>query len=138
MVLDTVFGKERFLNEAIWKRTSGHSDARRYGRVHDVILVYSRGDRFTWNKSFQDYDEAYLRKYYRYQDADGRKWMSDNLSASGLSGGGYTYEWRGITRTWRCPVSTMERLDSQGKIFYTRNGIARRKRYKDESRGLPV
>ncbi len=64
--------------------------------------------------------------------------MSDNLSASGLSGGGYTYEWRGVTRVWRCPESTMERLEEEGRIYYTRNGIPRRKRYLDESKGLPT
>jgi site-specific DNA-methyltransferase (adenine-specific) len=62
--------------------------------------------------------------------------MSDNLSAAGLSGGGYEYEWKGITRLWRCPKETMERLDKEGKIFYTKNGIARRKRYLDEAKGL--
>jgi hypothetical protein len=32
----------------------------------------------------------------------------------------------------------MERLDREGKIFYTRNGIARRKRYLDEAKGIPA
>ena len=32
----------------------------------------------------------------------------------------------------------MERLDSEGRIYYTRNGIARRKRYLDEARGNPI
>ena len=64
--------------------------------------------------------------------------MSDNLSASGLLGGGYEYVWKGITRVWRCPRETMERLDREGKIFYTRNGIARRKRYLDEAKGIPA
>ena len=64
--------------------------------------------------------------------------MSDNLSASGLSGGGYTYEWHGHTKLWRCPIATMRRLEAEGRIFYTRNGVARRKRYLDEAKGQPV
>lgn len=64
--------------------------------------------------------------------------MSDNLSASGLSGGGYHYEWKGVNGYWRCPVTTMERLDAEGRIYYTKNGIARRKRYLDESKGMPA
>jgi adenine specific DNA methylase Mod len=36
-LLDGIFGPTHFWNEIIWKRTSGHSDARRYGRVHDVL-----------------------------------------------------------------------------------------------------
>ena len=43
---------------------------------------------FVWNQLYQSYDEAYVEQYYRYKDADGRRFMSDNLSAAGLSGGG--------------------------------------------------
>jgi site-specific DNA-methyltransferase (adenine-specific) len=138
LILDAIFGVKYFRNEIIWKRTSGHSDARRYGRVHDIILYYSRGNDFTWNPALQAYDPSYVEQYYRYQDADGRRWMSDNLSAAGLTGGGYEYEWQGIKRVWRCPVSTMERLEQEGRIFYTQNGIPRLKRYLDEAGGLPV
>ena len=139
LLMDVVFGAMNFRNEIIWKRTSGHSDAHRYGRVHDVILYYSRGDSSPiWNPAHQAYDETYTKRYYRYQDPDGRRWMSDNLSAAGLSGGGYEYEWRGVRRVWRLPESTMERLDREGRIFYTRNGIPRLKRYLDEASGLPI
>ena len=138
LILDAIFSVKYFRNEITWKRTSGHSDARRYGRVHDVILYYSRGNNPIWNLTYQPYDEAYIREYYRYRDTDGRRWMSDNLSAAGLSGGGYEYEWKGIRRVWRCPLTTMESLDRAGKIFYTKSGIPRLKRYLDEAAGLPV
>jgi len=138
LIMDAVFGVKYFRNEITWKRTSGHSDARRYGRVHDIILYYSRSHDFTWNQTHQPYDEAYKKQYYRYQDADGRRWMSGDLGAGGLTGGGYQYEWKGITRIWRVPLNTMERLEGEGKIFYTQNGIPRLKRYLDESGGLPV
>ena len=138
LVMDAIFGPRFFKNEIIWKRTSGHSDAQRFGRVHDVILYYARSDDAIWNQTFQPYDDHYVEQYYRYKDADGRRWMSDNLSASGLQGGGYEYEWNGITKVWRLPHSTMERLHSEGRVFYTKNGIARRKRYLDETEGLRV
>ncbi|NUO16881.1 MAG: site-specific DNA-methyltransferase, partial [Planctomycetaceae bacterium] len=35
IILDGVFGPDRFLNEIIWKRTSAHSSAKRFGPVHD-------------------------------------------------------------------------------------------------------
>lgn len=136
VLLDAVFAPTCFRNEIIWKRTSGHSDAQRYGRVHDVILYYGKTDDATWNQVYQPYDEEYVDNYYRYQDSDGRRFMSADLSAAGLQGGGYEYEWKGITREWRCPRETMERLDSEGRIYYTKNGIARRKRYLDEAKGL--
>ena len=138
LLMDAAFGKEFFKNEIIWKRTSSHSDARRYGRVHDVILYFTRGGEYNWNDTFLPYEPEYIQQYYRYEDPDGRRWMSDNLSASGLRGGGYEYEWNGVTRVWRVPRETMRRLESEGRLYHTRNGIARRKRYLDESEGLRV
>lgn len=82
------------------------------------------------------YDDAYVEQYYRYSDDDGRRFMSGDISAAGLTGGGYDYVWKGVRRIWRVPEKTMERLDEEGRIFYTRNGIPRIKRYLDESRGL--
>jgi DNA modification methylase len=138
ILMDAVFGFDGFKNEIIWKRTSGHSDAKRFGNVHDTLLFYAKSDKYTWNKTYQEYNEGYVQTYYRYSDPDGRKWMSDNLSASGLSGGGYDYEWKGIKRIWRCPPETMAKYDKEGKIYYTENGIPRLKRYLDESKGLPA
>jgi DNA modification methylase len=109
--------------------------------IIDAIFCSQGGDfknEITWNQVYQKYEQNYIDKYYRYQDDDGRKWMSDNLSAAGLAGGGYQYEWNGVTKLWRCPKTTMEKLDTEGKIYYTKNRVARIKRYLDESKGLPV
>ncbi len=139
MLMDAVFGPAEFRNEIIWKRTSGHSDAERFGRAHDVVLFYARDvGSVRWKQGYQPYDSAYIEQYYRYEDDNGRRFMSADLGAAGLQGGGYEYEWRGVRRIWRCPVETMRRLDREGRIFYTRNGIPRLKRYLDEAKGLPV
>ena len=138
LTLDEVFGKDHFRNELIWKRTSGHSDAGRYGSSHDVIEYYTRSDEWTWNQPFQEYDKDYVENYYRYSDSDGRKWMSGDLGAAGLQGGGYDYSWKGVRRIWRVPEKTMKRLDEDGRIHYTKNGIPRIKRYFDESDGMPA
>ena len=140
IVMDAVFGPGSFGSEIIWKRTSGHSDAKRFGSVHDTILMFRKdAAQAVWNEMYQPYDEGYVEQYYRYIDEkSGRQFMSDNLSASGLQGGGYDYEWKGIRRTWRCPVETMKRLDTEGKIFYTKNGIPRIKRFLDEAKGMPM
>jgi len=137
VLMDTIFGPANFVNEIIWKRTSGHSDAKRFGRVHDCILLYSKSKKRKWNTIYVDYEKDYVDRYYRYTDDDGRRFMSDNLSAAGLQGGGYEYEWKGVKRVWRCPISTMKKHDSENRIFYTRNGIPRLKRYLDEAKGMP-
>lgn len=138
VVLDGVMGPECFRNEVIWKRTSGHSDSAKYGCVHDVLLYYSKGDAPCWNQMYEAYDRDYSERYYRYRDADGRRFMSGDLGAAGLQGGGYRYEWKGVTRLWRCPVETMQRLEREGRVFYTKNGMPRLKRYLDEAKGAPL
>ncbi len=142
VILDEIFGKggapgsPGFRNEIAWKCTSAHSDSGRYGINWQTIFYYTKGGSYTFNETYQEYDQEYVDQYYRYKEPNGRRFMSDNLNAAGLQGGGYTYEWKGIKRTWRCPPETMKRLDEAGKIFYTRNGIPRLKRYLDEAKGL--
>ena len=51
VMVDSVFGMGNFRNEVVWKRSSAHNSAKRWGPVHDVILFYSKGQRFTWNES---------------------------------------------------------------------------------------
>src|SRR4051794_14159267 len=36
LVMDAIFGPANFRNEVIWKRTSAHATAKRYGPTHDV------------------------------------------------------------------------------------------------------
>ncbi len=137
VLLDAVFGAKQYTSEIIWKRTSAHADAKRFGPAHDTILAYSKSSDRIWNEQHQPYEEDYVNQYYRYKEASGRRFMSGDLGAAGLQGGGYEYEWKGVTRVWRVPVTSMERLDSEGRIFYTKNGIPRMKRYLDEAKGMP-
>jgi len=138
LLMDAVFGPKNFRNQIIWKRTSGHSDAKRCGRIHDMLLFYAKSDASRWNQTYQSYDQQYLDRYYRHKDKDGRRWMSADLGSAGLTGRGYDYEWKGVLRMWRCPKSTMERLDREGRLYYTTKGIPRLKRYLDEAKGMPL
>lgn len=136
LILDQIFGAEHFQNEIVWKRTAAHSDAKRYARIHDVILFYSKSDKWTWNKQYMPYDESYVNLHYKRSDPDGRKWQDDNLTAPG--GRGPVYEWHGHTRAWRVTKENMQKLHDEGKIYYTKQGVARYKRYLDEMPGLPL
>ena len=88
LLLDGVMTPARFRSEIIWKRTSGHSDAKRYGPSHDTILFYANGDDPVWNAVFQPYDPEYVETYYRYTDDSGRRFMSGDLSGGGGGGRG--------------------------------------------------
>ena len=137
LLMDALFGPTRFRNEIMWQRTTAHSDSTRYGANTDIILFYSKSDEWTWNTQFRDYDEKYIARF-RYKDPDGRAWSDYDLTAKGLSGGGYTYEYKGITSYWRVLIETMEQLDAEGRLHFTKNGGIRRKRYLDEQQGRPA
>lgn len=49
VILDALFGIERFQGEIVWKRSSAHATSRAFGAVHDSILFYSKGARHTWH-----------------------------------------------------------------------------------------
>lgn len=136
ILLDTIFGAT-FKNEITWKRTSAHNDSGRYGANTDIIFFYTKSEKFTFNQIFRPYDEEYKARF-RNSDPDGRRWTDDNLSAKGLSGGGYNYEYKGIEGFWRCPPETMERLDSENRLHFTNKGGIRLKRYLDELKGVPA
>ena len=137
VVLDTVFGAENYRGEIIWKRTSAHSDPKGWGSIHDVLLYYTKSDQYTWNPVFTPYDETYLTRFRR-RDYDGRRWTDGDITAKGLSGGGYTYTYKGVTSLWRVPLETMKKLDAEGRLHFTSRGGIRLKRYLDEMPGVPI
>lgn len=138
IVLDVVFGNENFRNELVWKRTSAHNDSKTCGNAHDLIFLYTKTEEFVWNRQYQPYSQEYVESHYNRIDSKGRRYRTDNLTAMGLSGGGYTYSWKGVTKLWRLPESRMRELDEQGRIHYTRTGGAEYIRYLDEMPGTPL
>ena len=138
VLMDGIFGHGNFRNEIIWKRTSGHSDAKRLGSVHDTILHYTKSDSFEYNQQFTDYDESYVKRMFRHKDPGGRRFMDGDLSAKGLSGGGYEYEYKGAKSIWRLPVERMRELDAADRLYFTAKGGIRIKRYLDEMKGISL
>jgi site-specific DNA-methyltransferase (adenine-specific) len=50
MVLDEVFGSERFLNEIVWAYDYGGRSRDRWPRKHDTILWYAKGDEWIFER----------------------------------------------------------------------------------------
>jgi site-specific DNA-methyltransferase (adenine-specific) len=137
VILDTIFDPRSFRNEIVWQRTSAHNDPQRYGANIDIILYYTKGQTWTWNQLYTPHDAEYLARF-RQRDPDGRLWTDDNLTAKGLSGGGYEYEYKGVRSLWRCPEETMRKLDAEGRLHFTKAGGIRLKRYLDDNKGVPL
>jgi DNA modification methylase len=139
LILDTIFCAQGgdYRSEIIWKRTTAHNDSKRYGSNVDIILFYTKSSQYLWNPQYKEHDEKYKQRF-RNKDSDGKLWTDDNLTAKGLAGGGYEYEYKGCKSLWRVPLETMERLDAEGKLHFTKHGGIRIKRYLEEVKGVAL
>ncbi len=138
VVMDDIFGKENFKSEIIWKRSTAHSDSTTYAELHDIILFYAKTNSFIFNQQYQPYDDEYIEDRYKHAETDGRKYLDRDLTATGLKGGGYDYEWKGVRRIWRCPIDTMTKYEKDQRLYYTKNGVPRYKQYLDEMPGVSL
>lgn len=143
--LDKIFGRRNFRNEIIWRRHNAHNDTKQgsksFGRVHDVILFYSKSKDYTWNPMYQAYPEEYVKKYYRHVESEtGRLYAHGDLSGpGGKSKGNPRYKFLGKTRYWRFSKKNMLKLYLDGRIIQTNKGtVPVMKRYLDEMPGLMV
>jgi len=92
---DGIFGGKRFLNEIAWKRFSGKNDPNRFGRSHDLILVYTKSGTYTWNVQHGPFEPDYVDDNYRYtEEGTGRRYRLSDLTAN-KPGGDTDYEWHG-------------------------------------------
>jgi len=141
--LDKLFGEARFINEIIWSRQLGrHSGARQYGRGHDSILFYAKGEEYTWNQQYQPYSQEYLNHFYKYTEpGTGRRYRLGDLTGAGDSGG--QYEFLGVRpargRHWAYKKEAMESLLRAGRIVQAKKGaMPAYKRYLDEMPGAAL
>ncbi len=139
VILDAIFGIDNFQNEIVWKRYGSHNDSKKYSNTHDIILYYAKNKNSRiWNKIYLSYDAEYVKSAYFYSDENGA-YTTSPLQARSLSGGGYTYEWRGIVDTWKFSKEKLEEMDNQGLIHWPKTGsIPRRKVYLKNAKGRPV
>ena len=138
ILMDEILGEDNFRNEIIWKRSTAHNDSTGFANLHDCIFYYSKGSDLYFDIPLVPYSQEYIERYYNKIDEDGRKYLDRDLSAKGLKGSGYSYSWKGKDGYWRCPYSTMERLEKENRLYYTTNGTPRYKQYLDEMEGVPA
>jgi len=141
LVLDEIFGADRLVNEVVWRRAFGHSDSRRLGSIHDTILLYSKSAERIWNQQVRPADPEYIDTFFdEFDPVRGERYQRLSLSAGGLSGGGYDYEYKGVRTLWRCPIETLRKHDAEGRLHWPKKagGVPRLKKYESEHEGVPL
>lgn len=146
IILDSLFGADRFRSEIVWRRTGAHSDTKQgrriHGHVHDTLLFYTKGDEWKWNAVYTPHDPGYVEQFYRHVELEtGRRYRVDNLTAA-KPGGDTSYEWHGVKpykgRYWAYSRANMEKFEREGRLIYSKSGMPQYKRYLDEMPGVPL
>lgn len=155
-VMDGVFGSQGYVNEIVWKRQSAKSGAfegiGQYGRIHESILFYAKGEKWTWNQQYTEYDADYVEAFYKYAEPGSqRRFRLSDLTAAGSRKGesGGALKLNGETvypapgRHWALGLEpgesvqdAMNRLWKEGRIWHDRGKMPQYKRYLDEMPGV--
>ena len=132
LLMDAVFEATNFRNEVVWKRFNFHADARRFGRVSDRILYYSRSDQYVFRQQRTPFSEEYVASKFGHTDENGRRFRLSDLNPP--SNRGPVYEFHGVVKAWRFTEERMLQLESEGRI-YSKSKIPQLKRFLDELNG---
>jgi site-specific DNA-methyltransferase (adenine-specific) len=131
ILLDAIFGAQNYRNEIIWKRTSGRKSVTQFGRIHDVILFYTKttSTNVIWNSP----EIKLKRDNVRGHDvivSDGEAYRLSDLSGGG-QGPPRVFDGREIPppqgRHWMYDQLEIDRLTAEGRIIFNRNGVPRLK-----------
>lgn len=78
IVLDEIFGKEKFRNEIIWRRMSisGFKGKQKIPFNHDSIFRYEKNAPSVFHPIHEDYSDEYKSRF-RYMDESGRRFRAD-------------------------------------------------------------
>ena len=116
-VLDDVFGPSYYRNEIRWKRQpvrGAKATSNQFARNSDSILFYSKAEKWVWNGAYKDYEPSFVETKFR-RDENGRLFRDCDL-------GDYSEK-------------SINKFERQGKIYITRSGKKRLKRFLDEEKG---
>ncbi|MDD6977560.1 MAG: site-specific DNA-methyltransferase [Prevotellaceae bacterium] len=145
VLMDEIFGEENFRNEIIWQRFTFHSDADKFGAVHESVFYYSKSaDNYVFNKLYLPFDPKYIEKRFNQVDENGRQYGTSDCTAPAHGNVGKAMYFGDKLLTppsgamWRFSQENINKMMNEGRIEFTANGQPRVKRYLDEIEGKAV
>jgi adenine-specific DNA-methyltransferase len=147
-LLDDLFGRDRLINEIIWKRKGGSANpSNRLGVVTDSLYWYSKGPSCTVNQIYVK-DTPAVKKYIEerfnnYDEGTNRRYMKSPI-VSPNPRPNLTYEYKGYQppkNGWSIAREVMERWDAEDRLYFPppgRGARVYRKIYLDEYEGQPI
>lgn len=133
VLIDSVFEKESYLNEIVWRRTNARGTTGRWPKVHDTIFHYAKGETFRFNAQKMPADPNKL-PHTLITGSDGQKYQTYELTAPGVTKAGESGRpWRDndpaqFGRHWANSHALMEEWERLGLIHWPgNNGFPRRR-----------
>ena len=158
LILDSVFGPDRFRSEIVWRRSNVHNKTtRQYGPIHDTIFFYTKGEDFYFQPGLRPHMRGYIREWFTGEDAKG-PFRTNMLTGPGVRNGPSGKKWKNfdpttVGRHWAIPKSlkpelppeaaewpTQQILDflyDKGHIYIPRDGEGQPKYIQRISEGVP-
>ncbi|MDR2485920.1 MAG: site-specific DNA-methyltransferase [Treponema sp.] len=63
IIMDSIFSEKNFKNELIWSYHRWPAKAKRFQRMHDIILYYTKTEEFTFNQLYQEPTESSKKRW---------------------------------------------------------------------------
>src|SRR5205823_1760777 len=110
----------------------GRRSVSQFGRVHDVILFYTKSDNATWNELTTPQSEENVKGHDIMRDEDGRLFRVSDLSGAG-QGPARVFGDKRIeppaARHWMFDQQGIDDLWAAGRIVFSKTGKPRLKTY---------
>jgi len=138
VLMDSVFGPRNLRGHIVWRRFSSHGNVQKtYGRIQDLLLFYSKGERWTWNQPYRPLSTRYVETFFTHtESATGRRYRLQNVLNPNKDRPNLTYEWNGHVRVWKWTKQRMQQLHDAGLLEYSKTGLIKGVRqYLDDSQG---
>lgn len=123
LVLDEIFGSDRFMAEIVWKRTIGAtSTADRYRTQTDSLLVYTKTDQYIFNEQFskEKLTSDEIDAKFPLVDPERGRYCTDNLANPDVRPT-LTYEYKGYqppAKGWAISLEKMKQWDAEGRLHF--------------------
>jgi len=138
IIMDEVFGEQNFRNDITRIKCNPKNFKRKaYGNIKDLILFYTKTNNYIWNEPKIPLMDVDIEKLFKKVDKEGKHYTTIPLHAPGETKNGPTGKpWRGINppkgRHWRSNPKVFDKLDADGLIEWSSNGVPRKIIFADE------
>ena len=140
IIMDEIFGEKNFRNDITRVKCNPKNFKRKaYGNIKDLILFYTKSDKYTWNDPKAPLTDEDIFKLFKKFDKNGRRYTTVPLHAPGETKDGPTGQpWKGMPppkgRHWRSAPKVLDELDEKGLIEWSSNGVPRKIIYADKAK----